>query len=178
MSVLAYAGLRPGEAVGLCWRHVQDRTLAVEAAKTRRLRTVPLLAPLAADLAEWRLACGRPPADAPLFPRPGGGPWSKAVWENWRDRVYAPAARAAGVEHPVPYHLRHSFVSLLIHEGLSVLDVARQAGHSPKVCLDTYAHVFDDFDPAQRVTAEAAIRRARDELVPVRYPRVAEGRAP
>ena len=170
VSVLAYAGLRPGEAVGLCWRHVQDRTLAVEAAKTRRLRTVPLLAPLAADLAEWRLACRRPPADAPLFPRPVGGPWSKAVWENWRDRVYAPAARAAGVEHPVPYDLRHSFVSLLIHEGLSVLEVARQAGHSPKVCLDTYAHVFDDFDPAQRTPAEAAIRQARDELVPVRYP--------
>ena len=92
------------------------------------------------------------------------------MWENWRDRVYAPAARAAGVEHPVPYDLRHSFVSLLIHEGLSVLEVARQAGHSPKVCLDTYAHVFDDFDPAQRTPAEAAIRQARDELVPVRYP--------
>jgi integrase len=32
VSVLAYAGLRPGEALGLEWRHVRDRTLLIEQA--------------------------------------------------------------------------------------------------------------------------------------------------
>jgi len=62
------------------------------------------------------------------------------------------------------YDLRHSFVSLLIHEGHNVVEVARQAGHSPKMALDTYAHVFEEFDPAERVNAADRIRKARDEL--------------
>jgi integrase len=32
MSVLAYAVLRPGEALALQWRHVRDRTLLIEQA--------------------------------------------------------------------------------------------------------------------------------------------------
>lgn len=71
VSVLAYAGLRPGEALALTWARVRERTLLVEGAvslgeiadtKTRRRRTVALLAPLAHDLAEWRLHAGRPEA--------------------------------------------------------------------------------------------------------------------
>jgi integrase len=75
-----------------------------------------------------------------------------------------PAAKAAGVDRPRPYDLRHSFVSLLIADGHNVVEVARQAGHSPKVALDTYAHVFEEFDPAERVNAADRIRKAREEL--------------
>ncbi len=62
-----------------------------------------------------------------------------------------------------PYDLRHGFVSLLIQEGRHVVDVARQAGHSPTMTLDVYGHVFDEFDPADRVPADEQIRRAREE---------------
>src|SRR5215208_761237 len=77
VSVLAYAGLRPQEALALEWRHVRERTLLVERAlsdgelkvlKNRRQpRTVELLAPLRDDLAAWRAGQGDPPATAPLF---------------------------------------------------------------------------------------------------------------
>lgn len=69
ISVLAYAGLRPGEALALRWRDVRERTILVERAvslgevkdtKTRSTRSVRLLGPLAADLAEWRMRSGRP----------------------------------------------------------------------------------------------------------------------
>ena len=63
-----------------------------------------------------------------------------------------------------PYDLRHSFVSLLIHEGRNVVDVARQAGHAPTMSLNTYAHVFEEFDPDDRVSAEERIERARESL--------------
>ena len=60
-----------------------------------------------------------------------------------------------------PVRLRHSFVSLLIAEGRTVIDVAGQAGHSPETCLRYYAHLFAEFDPPVRVSAEELIRKAR-----------------
>jgi hypothetical protein len=75
-----------------------------------------------------------------------------------------PACRAVGSEGARPYDLRHSFVSLLIHEGRSVVEVARQAGHSPTMTLDVYAHVFDEFDIAERVSAEDQIAQARSDV--------------
>jgi hypothetical protein len=93
-----------------------------------------------------------------------GEPWTATAYRNWRRRTYTPAASAAGVERPRPYHLRHSFVPLLIAEGHNVVDVARQAGHSPQVALDTYAHVFEEFDPAERINAADRIRKAREDL--------------
>ena len=173
VAVLAYAGLRPGEALALRWAHVRDRTLLVEGAvslgaiedtKTGRNRTVRVLGPLSQDLAEWRLHAGRPPGQSLLFSGHDGEPWTATAYRNWRRRVYVPVARAVGLERPRPYDLRHSFVSLLIAEGHNVVDVARQAGHSPKVALDTYAHVFEEFDPAERIDAAERIRKARAEL--------------
>jgi integrase len=179
ISVLAYAGLRPGEALALTWGHVRNRTLLVEAAvslgelrdtKTGQRRAVALLGPLAQDLSEWRLACGRPPDEELVFPDRRGRFWTADAYRNWRRRIYVPAAVACGVTNPRPYDLRHSFVSLLIHEGRSVVEVARQAGHSPKMALDTYAHVFDEFALEDRLPAEEQIRRARTaEDVPVSY---------
>ena len=171
--MLAYAGLRPGEALALTWSHVRDRTLLIDGRgerrrgrqdKTRRRRTIRLLPPLGADLAEWRLRAGRPPDDALVFPGHDGGPWSLAAYKNWHRRNFRPAIAAAGLTGARPYDLRHSFVSLLIAEGHNVVEVARQAGHSPKMALDTYAHVFEEFDPTQRFDAAERIREAREQL--------------
>jgi hypothetical protein len=96
-------------------------------------------------------------------------------YRNWRKRKFAPAACAAGLVSARPYDLRHSFVSLLIQEGLSVVEVARQAGHSPEECLRTYTHVFEEFDPADRTTAEERIRVARRSDVRVLYARGESG---
>ena len=60
-----------------------------------------------------------------------------------------------------PYALRHRFVSLLIQEGRDFREVARLAGHGPDVCATTYAHLFDEWDGADRIAAEDAIWRAR-----------------
>jgi integrase len=178
VSILAYTGLRPGEALALTWAHVRRRTLLVEAAaslgeirttKTGTARTVQLLEPVRLDLAEWQLATGRPGPDALVFPRRDGKPWTLTDWQNWRRRVYIPAGEAAGIAKARPYDLRHSFVSLLIHEGRSVVEIARQAGHAPTMTLGTYAHVFDEFALEDRLPAEEQIRRARAKDVPVSY---------
>ena len=96
VSVLAYAGLRPEEATSARWRDLGDRSLHVHASKTERSRTIRLLAPLAQDLAEWRLASGRPPATALVFPTHDGDEWKLHDWQNWRRRVYQPAGEGDG----------------------------------------------------------------------------------
>lgn len=131
--MLAYAGLRPEEATSARWRDLGDRSLHVHASKTERSRTIKLLAPLVQDLAEWRLASGRPPAGALMFPTHDGDDWKLHDWQNWRRRVYQPAAKAAGVTGDLRvYRLRGSFVSLLLWEGRSLTAVADQAGHSSR----------------------------------------------
>jgi integrase len=170
LSVLAYAGLRPGEALGLTWGSVAERTIVVEQAvsmgqlkdtKTRRTRTVRLLLPLADDLGGLRRVCQEPASSALVFPGALDAPWSDDAWRNWRRRVFRPAAESAGATGARPYDLRHSFVSLLIAEGRSIIDIARQAGHSATMTLDTYGHVFEEIDPRDRRSAEGRILAAR-----------------
>ena len=74
--------------------------------------------------------------------------------------AFGRAAAAAGVPDASPYTLRHSFCSLLLHEGRSVIYVARQIGHDAKLTLGTYGHVIDELEDAPRVAAEEAIRAA------------------
>lgn len=170
VSVLAYCGLRPGEALGLRWGDVGERVVSVEraaslgvlkATKTGRSRQVRLLAPLRDDLAEWRGA-GRPRRDRELvFPRLDDDPWTLDDWDNWRNRIFKPLVRRLGFPGARPYDLRASFVSLLIDEGRTVIDVAHQAGHSAETCLRHYARAFAEYDPERRVPAEEQIAAAR-----------------
>ncbi len=105
ISVLAYAGLRPGEALALQWRDIREQTILVERAlslgeekdtKTAAHRTVRLLPPLAADLREWRLRSGRPADKAPVFPSAAGTLWSQAAYQSWRRRAFRRALDGAG----------------------------------------------------------------------------------
>jgi integrase len=171
VSVLAYSGLRPEEARALRWSDIGERTVLVERAaagstikgtKTEKIRSVRLLQPLAEDLSRWREAS--PSQSELVFPTPRERVWTDYDWRNWRKRVFRPLAEAVGVPSARPYDLRHSFASLLIHEGVSAVEVARQLGNSAAVTLDTYAHVFEELDPAERLPAGDAIRSAREEF--------------
>ena len=72
--------------------------------------------------------------------------------------------RAAGAEGATPYALRHSFASLLLHEGRSVIYVARQLGHDARLTLSTYGHVMDELEDSPRLDAQTAIADARAAL--------------
>ena len=183
VALLGYSGLRPGEALALRWGDIRENTLLVQrsasygevkSTKTGATRAVRLLAPLRQDLAAWSLASGRPDAGALLFPADDGGIWSKAAYQSWRRRAFARAVGAAGIEHARVYDLRHSFASLLLHEGRSVIDVARQLGHDARLTLTRYGHVIDDLDGEPQRSAEDAIRAARAAHVPPSFLAAAE----
>ncbi len=140
VSVLAYAGLRPGEAIGLRWHDIGERTILVErsvafgqlkSTKTSSTRSVRLLGPLKDDLRAWRDQASRTAETDLVFPAPDGSPWNANRARNWRKRAFAEAAAHAGVPPARPYDLRHSYVSLLIAQGATVVEVARQARTRP-----------------------------------------------
>ena len=173
LSVLAYSGLRPSEALALQWRDVREQTILVERAlshgeekdtKTAAHRTVRILAPLANDLRQWRLRAGRPAETALIFPSKEGDAWTLSVYQSWRRRAFRRALQGAGVSEGRPYDMRHSFASLLLHEGRSVIYVARQLGHDARLTLGTYGHVIDELDGTPHIDAEAAVAAARQQL--------------
>src|SRR5438067_13606228 len=86
---------------------------------------------------------------------------SENAFEMWRARAWTAALEACGVAYQRPYDLRHSFASLLLHEGRSVIYVARQLGHDARLTLSTYGHVMDEFEDTPRVDALTAIAEAR-----------------
>ena len=162
VAMLAYAGLRPIEDHACTWGNVFDRTLHVYATKTGRARDIDLIAPLAQDLAEWRMMCGRPEPTELVISRPSGGPWTREDWANWRRRIWRPAAIEAGVTGDLrPYRLRGSFVSLLLWEGHTLTYVAEQAGHSITTLARHYAGTMRELEDKPRVPAAEAIREAR-----------------
>jgi integrase len=193
ITVLAYAGLRPEEALALEWRHVRKDTLLIEQKNVggeivpgqkvdgTPPRTIDLLAAVRSDLAEHRLASGRPRPSALVFPRPDATPWLLSDYENWRRRQFRAAALTAGLANPPidpkagwtrsdpykgarPYDLRHSFASLLIHAGrMSVVEIAAQLGHSTQTLLRTYTHVFAELRGQPKVPADHQIAAARRE---------------
>lgn len=165
VSILAYAGPRPEEALRRSWQDVRERTMQVYADKTKRPRVVDLVAPLVQDLAEWRLLSGRPGPGALIVPTRDGDEWKKHDWNNWRKRIYQPAARNAGVTGDMrPRRLRGSFVSLLLWEGRSLTYVAGQVGCSVATLARHYAGVIAELEGQPRLPAADAIRTARDQV--------------
>lgn len=103
------------------------------------------------------------PADV-LKQRGDGGLWSEEARKSWSRRTFAQAVKAAQVEHLPPKDLRHSFASLLAHEGRSGPYIADQLGHGLEVSQSTYQHILRELEDQPRVSAEDAIRQARESL--------------
>ena len=67
-----------------------------------------------------------------------------------------------------PYALRHSCASLLLHEGRSVIYVARQLGHGANLTMSTYGHVIEELEDQPNLSAEEAIPSAGASRYPSR----------
>lgn len=181
VSLMAYAGLRPQECLALRWEDIGEHTLSIDKAvslgeeaptKTRTSRSVPLVQPLSRDLDVWRRASGDVPDPSLVFPARDGGHWSPAHFNNWRNRVWKRAVREVAAADPNlasiasarPYGCRGSFISLQLRAGVGPLEVARSAGHSPRVMFAHYAGVIDELADAPRLSSEEQIINAREAL--------------
>jgi integrase len=182
VTLMSYAGLRPGEALALTWGDIGTRTVAIDKAvslgeegptKTGGARSVPLVEQVAADLTDLRVARGEPADDQLVFPADEGGYWSPSQYNNWRNRVWHPVMDKLADSDPPqpqlaktrPYDCRGSFISLQLRAGASPLEVAKWAGHSPQVMFAHYANVIDELVGEPVLPAAEQISRARDAVV-------------
>lgn len=156
--VLAYGGLRIGEAIALRPSRLLETRRELEVAETaawvkghahlgppktragRRRVALPgpvwdeLMTHVAANAGEW------------VFPAPSGGLLQP---QTWRRRFWTPATKGAGLEGLRIHDLRHTAVSLWIEAGADVKRVAGRAGHSSVAfTLDRYGHLYPDADAA------------------------------
>ena len=174
ISILAYVGLRPGEAYALVWGDVLDdagrprKNLRVYSAlsdgqvtttKSKRGREPELFKPVASELVELYLAQGRPDPQKLVFPDSAEGHLRR---QNWRRRVWIPALERAGLAYFRSYDLRHTCATLLLYEGRTLNEVAEHLGHAdPGFTARTYAHVMRDASKRRRITITEAIRKGR-----------------
>jgi len=177
---LQYAGgLRTEEALAVRWSDVLDLsptggTLAIDrvfvagefrdTTKTRTGRDVPIVAPLAADLLDLRAQVGESATVDPEALVCASGRGTPVNPNNWRRRVFDPAATAAGVEWATPYSGRHTYISLQIHAGVSPVTIAAWAGNSPKSIWDHYAREFERSRATLPLPLEDALVAARREV--------------
>lgn len=173
VSLLAYVGLRPREALDLRWEMVDRARLILPAELTegRMARAPDIPKPVIADLGRWRLACGG--LGGLVLPRPiDGRRWTKADWDNWRKRGFTKAAGAAGLldwdaETETwtgdfrPYDLRHTCASLVIRAHVGPADVAAQLGTSLELVFRTYAHSIEAMRGRPSTSIAEAISAAR-----------------
>lgn len=146
-----YAGLRVlGELAGLDVEHIDfDRGLVyVQQVQTRSgLRAYPKndasfrWAPFPPEVGEmlWQIVGDR--GQGPVFTSPTG---QRVNESNFRNRVWRPALKAAGVGYEAPYVMRHTAASWLIQAGVPDYEVARMLGHSSTRMLGVYAHLAPD----------------------------------
>lgn len=163
VDVMAYAGLRIGEAAGLqvgdigflparsihVQRQVQNRVgrLDVVPPKHGSERAVPVPDELLLRLSRHVETVGVHGAAGWLFGRPPSPTALRHYFVN--------ACRAAGIDGITPHDLRHHYASGLIRAGLDPVAVARAMGHSsPSITLEVYAHLWPD--AADRTRAAAA----------------------
>ena len=151
--LLAYCGLRWGEAVGLrihdldmlrrrasiTENAVQSGTrIHVGTPKAHKQRTVPLPQFLLPYLAGQ---CEGKDRDGLLWPGDGGHLRRPHPTSGW----FAKAVKASGVPRVTPHDLRHTAASLAVSAGANVKAVQKMLGHaSAAMTLDIYADLFDD----------------------------------
>ena len=154
--VVAYTGMRVGEALALTWGDIGADTILVRGTKSSAaFRSVPLLPEPAAALRSWKAAQAREKlllgagwsAGDLVFTTGDGKP--QGASHARRDLVRA--LRKANLPTSRPFHsFRHSMATRLINRGVPLAVVSKIIGHSSiQVTADIYGHI----EPA--ITAEA-----------------------
>jgi len=171
VKLLAYCGLRWGEASGLRVKdidfkrgrlEVQHTIVEVDGVqldsqpKDYEARSIPVPASL---LAELKTHVEGKEAGSPAFAAARGG-WlrGRVFRHGWFDE----AAEMIGQDGLTPHEMRHTAASLAISAGANVKAVQRMLGHaSAAVTLDVYSDLFDSDLDSVAIILDAAIGTAR-----------------
>lgn len=154
--VLAYCGLRWGEATGLRVKHLDmlrrrflidenavqvGSVIEVGTPKNHKKRTAPFPRFLGEQLARQ---CEGKDRDDLVFPGENGHHLRLARVHEDNMSWFAGAVKRSGVPRITPHDLRHSAASFAVSAGANVKAVQKMLGHSSAaMTLDVYADLFD-----------------------------------
>jgi integrase len=162
VAVLAFAGLRVGEALALTWRDVDldAGTMHVRGTKTAASNAVvPLVSALVRELRAHRR---RYPGvgDTLVFRTATGRPQDRHnVARALRSASTAAGLNPKGAKKVAPHDLRHSCAGLLLAAGVPVPRVAAIMRHAdPRVTLAVYGGLVETQRAELRADLEAALR--------------------
>jgi len=142
---LLMVGCRPGEAIGLRWRHLTSDCSAIwigeslgrekrqKPTKTGKERRFELTTRI-----QQMLLSRRPEGCSPddlVFSSVEGKPIDD---KNFSKRYWRKALEKAGVTYRRPYNARHSFVSIGVDQGVHPGDLAEVTGHSLETLYRNY----------------------------------------
>ncbi|HEX9121950.1 MAG TPA: site-specific integrase [Actinomycetota bacterium] len=171
VELMAYAGLRPGEAYALRVGKFDpdERTLDIDTSitghtKTGEARRLVLPAVLAQTLTAHIESYSDPSnPEALMFPTRDG---SMLTLSGFRS-IFQRASARADVNHGLsPNDLRHYAAAFAIGQGASVYAVQRMLGHAkPSITLDIYGSLWDDSLETLATSMEEAIRASMAKVV-------------
>lgn len=150
VEVLAFTGIRPGEAKALKvadFDRRRSRLIISKSAddlgrigptKTLQTREVPISRTMRDKLAK---VCQTRHKNQPLLPDENGAVWTTARWR----RIWPYMLTRAGLDSNLTtYELRHTAASMAIAAGADVKAIQRMLGHSSaSMTLDVYGHLWD-----------------------------------
>ncbi|MEA5516020.1 site-specific integrase [Nodularia sp. UHCC 0506] len=162
VKFLFWTGCRTGEAIALQWKHINpectqitfaesyDSALHIrKSTKTGKARKFPINGKLKALL--MSIKPPNPSPECQVFTAPTGGiinntRFSNQVWKGsiqgrkTYTGVLQKLVDAGAVErYRCLYNTRHTFITLMLAEGLTVSAVAKLVGNSPTIILRHYA---------------------------------------
>jgi integrase len=165
VSVMAYAGLRPSEAMALRWSAIEQDAIAIVAGPGNakgRTRRVPLWRPLAQDLEAWRRRSGRG-GDQLVFVEDG----RPMDLREWREHTYQGLALSVGLQNRRPAFLREVFCVLMINAGVSIGELAELVDMERERLEYNFAGLWNEMEKgrARAIDPQEAIARARSEFL-------------
>ena len=140
LAILLGTGMRPGEALRIQRKDIdlKRKRLYVRGTKTAAAARYIDPEPVAMAILEE------------IIKAPGIGVFGRLNWTYWRDRVWGPLLKQAGIAYRNPYKLRHTYTLARLEEGRTPLWIARQLGHTSTEMVD---RVYGRFAPqTQKLT--------------------------
>lgn len=166
--LLAYTGMRSGEALGMCWSDIDFKENTISIKRTRdelgtrkpktenSIRTIKVDDLVISQLKKYRAWCMQRKLeygeqleddDYIFLNNDGSMNYYKELLSMVIRRIYRNIKKDKIKINTITGHgLRHTHATVLLSQGIPVKTVADRLGNTPETLLETYAHSFDELE--------------------------------
>lgn len=184
--LLAYTGMRSGEALGMHWSDVDFKESTVSIKRTRdvlgsrkpktenSIRTIKVDDLVISQLKKYRAWCmqcklefGEQLADDDYIYLNNDGSiyYYKELLSIVIRRIYRNIEKDKIKINTITGHgLRHTHATILLSQGIPVKTVADRLGNTPETLLETYAHSFDELEEKAVIVFSDSLQSVADSV--------------